>query len=174
MKSNIQAIAIIIGLTLSLSSCAGPEQISGPVVTRPVVSQSKPTQLIPPTDKAVETAMNEALPTIKKILSIHKCLTNNEGLRQMNFYAVPGADMTKYQNVWDSTHTFGLPIYKMEYHNKNKCLSVQVLDKWTKPALNALTFRAIYFADDSGETSSFKYTLKKMDDSSWKLDSFAN
>lgn len=185
METRKKIGAIVVGLTLSLSACADLEnlnhslpgneraQASGSVMaTQPAVSQSKPTQLIVPDDKKVAAAMTEALPTIKKILSIHQCLKNSAGLRQMNFYAVPGSDMTRFENSYDSTHTFGLPIYRMEYHDKNKCLSVQALDQWVMPALNALLFRAVYFADDSGETSNFIYLFQKTDDGSWKIAQF--
>jgi hypothetical protein len=69
-----------------------------------------------------------------------------------------------------------LPVYRypnsqqfLKYHDRNKCMSVRAIDNWAMPALNALQFRAVYFADDSGETVSFGYLLKKADDGSWKL-----
>jgi hypothetical protein len=40
------------------------------------------------------------------------------------------------------------------------------------PALNALQFRAVYYADDSGETISYLYLIKKSDDGTWKLAQF--
>lgn len=185
MEARKKIGAIIVGITLSLSGCADigkfnnalqgdrNAQSSGSMMAaQPVVIQSKPTQLIVPDDKNVAAAMTEALPTIKKILSIHQCLKNSAGLRQMNIYAVPGMDMTRFENPYDTTHTFGLPIYGMEYHDKNKCLSVQTLDEWAMPALNALVFRVVYFADDSGETSNFIYLFKKTNDGSWKVSQF--
>lgn len=186
MEYRLKIVTIIVGLTLILSGCkdlpvvdelfgarpnAGSSDGSqNSVVAQPQVGQSKPTQLIVPSDKVVAAAMNEALPTIKKILSIHQCLKNSAGLRQMNFYAVTGVDMTRYENPYDST--IGLPIVNMKYHDKNKCLSVQAIDQWSMPALNALLFRAVYFADDSGETANFLYLFKKTDDGSWKIAQF--
>lgn len=183
MEARLKIGAIIVGLAFSLTGCAELEKFnnalqgdgktprSGSVMAaQSVASQSKPTQLIVPEDKNVAAAMSEALPTIKKILSIHQCLKNSAGLRQMNFYAVPGMDMSRYENPYNST--IGLPIVNMEYHDKNKCLSVQALDQWAMPALNALLFRAVYFADDSGETSNFIYLFKKTDDGSWKIAQF--
>jgi hypothetical protein len=126
--------------------------------------------LIVPSDKAVAVAMNEALPIIKKVLGIHQCLNDSAGLRQMNFYAVPGTDITAGR-VNPYGRLVGLPM-NMEYHDKNKCLSVQTLDQWSMPALNALQFRAVYFADDSGETVNFLYLFKKVDDGSWKVAQF--
>lgn len=62
--------------------------------------------------------------------------------------------------------------FQMKYHDRNKCVSVQAIDKWQMPALNALVFRAIYVADDSGETANFMYVLKKDDEGQWKLERF--
>ncbi len=58
----------------------------------------------------------------------------------------------------------------MKYHDFDKCLSVQAIDQWRMPALNALAFRVIFIADDSGKTVNFKYLLKKDDEGQWKLD----
>lgn len=120
-----------------------------------------------PKDKRVATAVDEALPTIKKVLSIHQCLKNNGGLREMNFYAVPGIDMSRYASPYWPTNN--LPIDKMKFHDKNKCPRVQAVDQFSMPALNALLFRTVYFADDSGETSSFLYLFMRADDGSWKI-----
>lgn len=137
---------------------------------QPEASQSKPTQVIIPKDKRTAAAIDEAMPTIKKILSIHQCLKENAGLRQMNYFAVTGMDMLKYGNPYNAK--IGLPIVNMQYHDNNKCLSVQSLDHWSMPALNALLFRAVYFADDSGEVANFLYLFKKVDDGSWKIAQF--
>jgi len=40
------------------------------------------------------------------------------------------------------------------------------------PALNALSFRVVYYADDSGETVNFAYHFKKVEDGSWKVEKF--
>lgn len=37
------------------------------------------------------------------------------------------------------------------------------------PALNALQFRAVFFADDSGKSNNFTYLMKRGDDGAWKL-----
>lgn len=130
-------------------------------------SNDKPTQLVIPKDKKVSVALEAALPTIKKVVSIHQCLRHSSGLREMNFFAVAGVDMTRFGNPYDPT--IGLPIRGMKFHDKNKCPRVQVMDQFSMPALNALLFRAVYFADDSGETASFLYLFMKVDDGSWKI-----
>lgn len=133
-------------------------------------SQSKPTQVIIPKDKRTAAAIDEAMPTIKKILALHRCLKTSDGLRQMNFDAVAGMDMMRFANPYDAT--IGLPIRGMQFHDKNKCLRIQSLDQWSMPALNALLFRSVYFADDSGEVANFLYLFMKTDDGSWKIKQF--
>lgn len=150
------------------SQAGSSVQASGIVMaTQPDTSQSKPTQLIVPKDKRVATVMNEAMPTIKSVLGIHQCLKNYESIRQLNFYAVPGVDLT-------TNNFYGFPNSTawMKYHDTNKCVSITTIDSWSMPALNALLFRAVYFADDSGETVNFLYLFKKVDDGSWKISQF--
>lgn len=134
------------------------------MAAQPDTSKSKPTQLIVPKDKRVATAMDEALPIIKKVLGIHQCLKNAESIRQLNTYAVNGVDLTR-------NNYYGFPNSDawMKYHDRNKCVSVRAIDQWSMPALNALLFRAVYFADDSGETVNFLYLFKKTDDGSWEI-----
>jgi hypothetical protein len=87
----------------------------------------------------------------------------------LNIYAVPGEDMMRAtDNRWSYPNAPGL----LEYHDKSKCLSISILDQWTMPAMNALQFRTVYFADDSGETLKYQFLFKKMDDGSWKIDTF--
>lgn len=135
------------------------------MAVQPDASQSKPTKLVIPNDKRVSTAIDEALPTIKKVLAIHQCLKDDDGMRQLNIYAVTGVDMRDGHGYIEIT-----PITRMKYHDKNKCVSVQALDQWTMPALNALKFRVVFFGDDSGEVSKFEYLFKKTDDGTWKIE----
>jgi len=130
-------------------------------------SQGKQTQLIVPNDKKTAKAMNEALPIIKKVLGIHQCVKDSESLRQMNIYAIPGNSM-EHQGYFHAT-SYPNSDQLMKYHDRNKCVSVTTLDQWSMSALNALQFRAVYFAEDSGETVNFKYLFKKVDDGSWKI-----
>jgi len=148
-----------------------------PVLQTPVMAtvqaepiQSKPTEVVIPSDKRTEAAVEEAMPVIKRIVSLHRCLKNNSGLRQMNFEAVPGSDMSQYGVGW--TLREGLPTRDMQYHDYNTCLRAQTLDQFSMPALNALQFRAVYFADDSGETASFSYLFMKTNEG-WKIKQFS-
>ena len=192
MESRLKICAVIVGLTLGLSGCAqdlaklnqdlanlnaalagkggsqpGRAQTGGvAMAAQPEAGHSKPIQMIIPNDKRTAAAIDEALPTMKKVLSIHQCVKNSDSLRQMNIYAIPGADMASQMG---GNWNFPISGWYMKYHDQNKCLRVSTLDQWAMPALNALKFRAVYFADDSGETFNFYYLFKKSDDGSWKI-----
>lgn len=143
---------------------AGGAQTGGmAMAVQPESGQNKPTQLIVPKDKRTSAVIDEAMPNIKKILGIHQCVKDDESMRQLNIYAVPGVNMVA------GYHRYPNGLDNMRYHDLNKCVSVSALDQWTMPASNALQFRAIYFAEDSGETVNFHYLFKKVDDGSWKV-----
>ena len=138
----------------------------------PATEKNHQTQMVIPSDKRTNEAIEAALPTIKKVLAIHQCIKSGGGLRQLNFYAMPGRDMAQPDNGWggDTSSRYPNSSLRMKYHDRNKCVSVRAMDEWTMPALNALKFRAVFFAEDSGETVSFNYLFKKVDDGSWKLE----
>lgn len=183
MKSKVTVVAIILSLTLGLSGCAenmrkmssALEEFNTGVkhdnttAVQPEASQSTPTKLVMPSDKVVALAVNEALPTIKKVLAIHQCIRDFDSIRQLNKYALDGVNLVG--NIYMSARFPNSGTY-MPYHNLNKCVSVRAIDMWFKPALNALFFRAVYFADDSGETINFVYLMQKTDEGSWRIAEF--
>lgn len=189
MVSRLKIGAAIVGLTIGLSGCAqdlakfnqdlaalnqalaggaqgGGVQSGGMAMAAKPAGQSKPIQLIVPNDKRTAAVIDEAMPNIKKVLGIHQCLKDGASMRQLNIYAVPGVDMAAGPLL---SYLIPNGLDYMRYHDLNKCVSISALDQWTMPALNALQFRAIYFADDSGETVNFLYLFKKVDDGSWKI-----
>lgn len=192
MESRIKIFMVAAGLTFGLSGCAqdlakfnqnlaalnqalaGGAQTSsggsgGVAMAAKPAGQGKPTQLVVPSDKRTAAAIDEAMPTVKKILGIHQCIKDGESRRQMNVYAVPGVNLAQGGAGFGSEAYYPNSTWYMKYHNYDKCVSVTTLDQWVMPALNALQFRAVYFADDSGETVNFGYLLKKQDDGSWKI-----
>lgn len=132
-------------------------------------AQSQPTQLIVPNDKSVEAAMDAAMPNIKKVISLHRCMKSWENMRALNFHAVTGRDFGAGGIFRESSYPNSGNY--MRYHDRNKCIAARTIDQWSMPALNALRFRVVYFADDSGETVNFQYEFKRVEDGSWKLDS---
>lgn len=145
----------------------------GTLATMPAAESDKKqvTQLVIPADPRIRAAMEAAMPNIKKVLQIHQCMKEHTSLRLLNFYAVPGVDMMRNSGLSIFSRGYPNDSEIMKFHDTNKCPSVQTIDRWAMPALNALQFRAIYFADDSGETVNFQYLFKKVDDGSWKLES---
>ena len=133
--------------------------------------ESKPPKLVIPKDKKVASAMEEALPIVQKVLSIHQCIKEPESLRQLNVFAVPGLNMIERSGGAGGLPAYGFPNsqFFMKFHDRNKCVGVTVIDGWSMPALNALLFRTVFFAEDSGETVNFLYMFKRVDDGSWKL-----
>ncbi len=139
---------------------AGASAKPATLAVMPEATKQEQTQLIIPPDTRTRAAMEEALPNVKKILAIHQCVKEDDGLLRLNIWAAPGRDMR-------ATHSY--PLSNVWYHDKNKCLNIRTIDNWSMPALNGLVFRAVYFADDSGETVSVNYELRKMDDGAWRL-----
>jgi hypothetical protein len=146
------------------SALAGNNAAAGIKLSRQPSGNHKPTELIEPSDKPTLTALEQSLPTIKKVLAIQSCIQDGGSMRALNPYAVPGRDL--------STPYWSVPIQLTRYHDKNICMSVSRLDEWSMPALNSLRFRSVFFADDSGETNTTYFYMRKMEDGQWKLDSF--
>ena len=125
------------------------------------------TQLVVPTDKNAEAALNAALPTIKKVIALHQCMRDGSSARLFAQYAVPGGENNIFvYGVITDSHS---PIVRTKFHDKNKCVSVRAIDQITLLALNTLQFRVVYFAEDSGEASNFQMQFVRADDGSWKL-----
>lgn len=104
------------------------------------------------------------MPVIKKVISLNRCMKNEDSLRLLNFYAVPGKSFELHWNYLNSKNY-------LKYHDFNNCIAARTMDQWSMPALNVLRFRVVYFAEDSGETVNFQYEFKRVEDGSWKLDS---
>ncbi len=121
------------------------------------------TQLVVPADKSVSTALDAALPTVKKVIAIHECLKTWDDRRVLNTYVAAG-------NEADFDRTYTTPIARTQYHDKNKCVGVRAIDRVSLLALNVLQLRVVYFAQDSGEAVNNYLRFRKLDDGSWKLD----
>lgn len=180
MESKSKLGAFIACSVVGLSGCQNPmidEAFGGHpntapartvLATQPEASQKIKTQISPPGDKQTATAIKEAMNNIGMVLAIHACIKDEASLRLMNAYAVPGVNMVNipmYYPFPDSAQW-------LPYHDRSKCVSLRTLDQWEMPALNALTFRVVYYADDSGETVNFAYLFKKVDDGTWKVEKF--
>ncbi len=178
---NMQSIHIIalLGLSAIVSACQANPVLTdsavpvaqttppAPVTSRlsaPYNADGYAPQVVSPTDARINDAVQAALPTVHAVLAEHRCIRMG-GLARLNPLAVPGEDISHlgaFHNVPNSD-TY------MRYHDFRKCLTVRQIDRWDMPALNTLEFRAIFYADDSGETVSMGYILRKMDNGTWLL-----
>jgi hypothetical protein len=159
-RLNQELHAINTGTPRPSQTAAAPSQS----VASSSEAQSQPTQLIMSNDKAVEAATEAALPAIKKVVALNRCMKNEDSLRLLNFHAVPGKSFQLHWNYPNSKNY-------LKYHDFNNCIAARTIDQWSMPALNMLRFRVVYFAEDSGETVNFQYEFKRVEDGSWKLDS---
>jgi hypothetical protein len=150
----------------SASSETSPEsQVSEPDSIFSVISST--------IDNNTRITIQEAAPTIHKIIAIHQCirLTNNtrendQAMRRLNFLAEPGID---FAAGWRNT----APMGRMQYHDQSKCVPVKAINKISMPARNALRFTIVYFAEDSGEVANFTYLLMKSNSGDWRLREFS-
>lgn len=141
----------------------------GAMAAQPEANQQQ-IQMTVPKDTKTQAAIDAALPTIKKVLAIHQCIREPQQLLQLNVLAIPGVNMM-------SGGSNGLPMYSfpnnkglfLKYHDPSKCVDIRTIDRFSLLALNALSFRVVYLAKDSGETINFGFLLKKADDGSWLL-----
>ncbi len=140
-------------------SAAKPGTIASPA------AQTTQIQLIVPNDERTKAAMDAALPTIKKVLAIHQCIKVDDGMLQLNVYGLPGVSMERWELGYPNNSRF------MKYHDRSKCVSIRAIDNFVMPALNALNFRVVYFAEDSGETVNFGFQMRKAEDDRWLISS---
>lgn len=159
--------AINTGAPLPSQNSAAPGQS---LAQSAEATQGTPTQLIVPNDKSVAAAMDAAMPNIKKVISLHRCMKTSDNMRLLNFYAVTGKNFDPRTSSYGGSSFPDSNSY-MKYHDRNNCVAARTMDQWSMPALNALRFRVVYFAEDSGETVNFQYEFKRTEDGSWKLDS---
>lgn len=158
-------ILVVSALTLTLDALAQ----STPAIARMAEGgQKEKIQLVVPKDKNTSVAIDAALPMIKKVLAIHQCARVREGLLPLNALALPGVDIAGINEPYTADR-YPNNINWMRHHDLSKCLSIRAIDKFNMPALNALTFRVVYYAEDSGETVNFSLLFKRGDDGDWRL-----
>lgn len=162
-KINKDLEALNAALSTGLPTQTGGQNVQ-PTLAQP--SQGEQViQLVLTNHKATNTAIEAATPVIKTILAIHQCISNERGLLFLNKYAMPGVNMV---SNWDLAR-YPNNSFLLRYHDYNKCVDIRSVDQFSMPALNALNFRVVYFASDSGETVNFFFRMRRIDDGSWLL-----
>jgi hypothetical protein len=125
-------------------------------ITPVQVDAIKKTLETKPKNKQISIALNQANETIADFMKIESCLSGDRS-SQLNKFAAPGSDFT-----FNSTG-----MSSMKYHSKDACLTVARIHGFEMRAKNALSFEAVFTADDSGETIKRHYTIQQQDDGSW-------
>ena len=110
----------------------------------------------------IQTNKNEAADLISLIVQTSACATSGPAWNRLNRVS------ESPQN-----HTYGLysPMRNMQYHNKTSCLDVIRIDKWAKPAKNALSFRVQLISGQSDEAASLAFVLVKSMEGQWLIKS---
>jgi hypothetical protein len=175
IMTNAVKIAGVLALCLSLSGCIQQLNRDLAAVNASMASNKPGTmasggntsttqiQLVVPNDDKAKAAVDAALPTIKKVLAIHQCVKTLDGMLALNQFALPGVNLA-------AGYLGSYPLGYMQYHDKNKCMSIRTIDRFIMPAFNTLTFRTVFFAEDSGEMISLQYEMRKSSDNAqWFL-----
>lgn len=120
------------------------------VSQRDVIRSQLSTKLM---DRDLEAAKNEAAATIEKVMGIASC--NDKPWQYTSQYLHP-----------QSYTSFNMMEF-MQYHPKNKCLTMVRLDGWKMAARNAIAFRAVFSSDYSGESSARPFLMRKTPEGVW-------
>ena len=110
----------------------------------------------PIADQKMSAMATEAKPIIKEVIGRLACIKSFD-TSTFPRYVVPSCN----------GHMTHGPGNNTSYHNKTLCLTVEKFQAWTPLALNAFQFGVIYGADDSGESVSKTYKLRKQPDGEW-------
>jgi|GEM_PF-2140552 len=111
-------------------------------------------------DPAITADRANAMPLFRQLVTIGACAQSGEAWNSVNrFYMTP---ITHYR--WIKT-----PMFHMEYHDKATCLDTTRISDWSKPANNAVKFRASYVSANSGEAAVLWFELQKATNGSWMI-----
>jgi len=137
-----------------------------------IAEQNQPVEIVGHTDAAAFGANNgytnwelsadraNAMPLFRQLVTIGACAQSGEAWNSVNrFYMTP---ITHYR--WIKT-----PMFHMEYHDKATCLDTTRISDWSKPANNAVKFRASYVSANSGEAAVLWFELQKATNGSWMI-----
>lgn len=112
---------------------------------------------------ALAREWSAATPIIATVLKTVGCATDAKALHALNRIRI--APKT-YDTSDDSLNYVamglgnGLP---MKYHDRRTCVTLTRMTDVTMPALNAITLKAYYVSDSSGEARSSIFTFRKVD-----------
>ena len=108
-------------------------------------------------DEKTMIAFRDAWPTVKEVISIHRCVNNIDGMLAINKYAIPGKNLAD----WPYTQ---YPMFRspsMQYHDRSRCLAVRGIYDIQLKALNAMALKAAFYSETSGEVANGTYLLMR-------------
>lgn len=137
----------------------------GPPMPQPTAAQQQ--QLLaqinqPQAQAQIQAAVQQAAPTIQKVVSFMACYPGWNPNRYLTQYFAPGGSID-----------MAPPLKGMRYAPAGQCLDVVRMDNWQMPALNALKFRVVYSSSVSGESATENMTFQREGASTWLLRSIA-
>jgi len=113
-------------------------------------------------DAAIARDRDEARQLISALVATGGCATHPRAWNAMNRYHLTPKSHDLY--------SIGIvPMWGMKYHDFTTCLDVTRITDWSKPANNALSFRAYYVAADSGEAGDVRFILQKTSEGTWMI-----
>ena len=152
-------------VTRPKSAAAMPGQPSGVVASITPAQTAAIERLLaaPMQDAKIAADRTGAAELIRTLLSTGACAKSSTAWNGVNRY-----------HLTPFTHMEGhggelVAMANLQYHDRNRCLDVVRLTDWSKPAANALTFRAYYLAEDSGEAKRQKFEIQKASDGQWMI-----
>lgn len=118
----------------------------------------------PVQDARIVADRRDAAPLIRTIVATAACARDELAWNALN-------RQTLEPKNWqaDGGVASYAPMRRLRYHDAGACLDATRMTEWTKPALNALSFRVFYVAADSGEAANQEYLLQKGSEGQWLL-----
>lgn len=133
------------GPAMPTPSQAQVEQLAKLVVSPVISADAKP-------------LWDSARDRIGEVLLFESCYPEFGSYKYLAKYAAPGAEPAL---------AFHSPIFRMTYHPKTECVSVERIDDVKLLAKNAFSFRVVFVSDASGETQTNRHSLVRQPDGAW-------
>lgn len=111
----------------------------------------------PVQDTAVAAARADAAPLIRALVATGACARMSDAWNALN------GDALTPRTYHEPFSGELVAMNSLQYHDKRRCLDVARITDWSRPAANALRFRAYYFAADSSEAKGQTFEVQRQD-----------
>lgn len=147
------------------AKAAGTTALGAPAVLAaitPAQTASIDTLLAAPLqDTKISADRREAAPLIRAILTTAACAQNSSAWNALNRQHMS-------PTTFDAGQSYAA-MGNMKYHDKSLCLDIARLADWSKPANNALNFKAYLLSPQSGEAVGQRFELQKSTEGQWMI-----